>query len=633
MTKEAHKILNKYWGYDQFRGSQQQIINAVLNHQDVIALMPTAGGKSICYQIPAMSVEGICIVISPLVALIQDQVSQLKSKGIKAIGLTGGISQNDLIQQLDNCIYGNYKFLYLSPERLQQRLVQERIANMPVNLIAIDEAHCISQWGHDFRPAYLECSVLRDLHPEVNLIALTATATTRVVNDIRDNLRISGGSFFRDSFLRENIIYRVVLDENKPRRLLDLCSRSQKSIIVYARTRRQTVELTRLLKKDGIPAEYFHGGLPREEKGKKLNAWLENVIQVMVATNAFGMGVDKPDVGLVVHYQIPDCIENYFQESGRVGRDGSEAEAIMIVGPGDEAIAREQFIDSLPDISFLKLLYKKLNSYFQISYGEGNDLKFRFNYNDFCQVYKLDPSMTYNGLQILDQYSVLSLSQSFSRRTTLQFTVGKQVLLSYLEKNPKLVSLVQNALRTYGGIFDFDTKINTGLLAKKTGLEEGTVHHMLEILAKDGIVEYCGSHTDLEITFLVPREDDSTINSFAPKIKELQNLKVDKLHAMLNYVQNNQKCRNIQLLNYFGEVKKDSCGKCDVCVDNLYKDPSIFTDMVHDILDSLEQSRKTSRQLIKALPYEEKEILHMLQRLLEEEQIEINSRNEYLKSS
>ncbi len=633
MTKEAHKILNKYWGYDQFRGSQQQIINAVLNHQDVIALMPTAGGKSICYQIPAMSVEGICIVISPLVALIQDQVSQLKSKGIKAIGLTGGISQNDLIQQLDNCIYGNYKFLYLSPERLQQRLVQERIANMPVNLIAIDEAHCISQWGHDFRPAYLECSVLRDLHPEVNLIALTATATTRVVNDIRENLRINSGSFFRDSFLRENIIYRVVLDENKPRRLLDLCSRSQKSIIVYARTRRQTVELTRLLKKDGIPAEYFHGGLPREEKGKKLNAWLENVIQVMVATNAFGMGVDKPDVGLVVHYQIPDCIENYFQESGRVGRDGSEAEAIMIVGPGDEAIAREQFIDSLPDISFLKLLYKKLNSYFQISYGEGNDLKFRFNYNDFCQVYKLDPSMTYNGLQILDQYSVLSLSQSFSRRTTLQFTVGKQVLLSYLEKNPKLVSLVQNALRTYGGIFDFDTKINTGLLAKKTGLEEGTVHHMLEILAKDGIVEYCGSHTDLEITFLVPREDDSTINTFAPKIKELQNLKVDKLHAMLNYVQNNQKCRNIQLLNYFGEVKKDSCGKCDVCVDNLYKDPSIFTDMVHDILDSLEQSRKTSRQLIKALPYEEKEILHMLQRLLEEEQIEINSRNEYLKSS
>ena len=633
MTQETKKILQKHWGYDRFRGSQQEIINAVLDHQDVIALMPTAGGKSICYQIPALSVEGICIVVSPLVALIQDQVSQLKGKGIKAIGLTGGISQDELIQQLDNCIYGNYKFLYLSPERLQQRLVQERIANMPVNLIAIDEAHCISQWGHDFRPAYLECSILRDLHPGVNLIALTATATTRVVNDIKENLRISEGSFFRDSFLRENISYRIIFDENKPRRLLDLCSQFQKSIIVYGRTRRQTIELTRLLHKDGVRAEYFHGGLPREEKAKKLNAWLENDIQVMVATNAFGMGVDKPDVGLVVHYQIPDCIENYFQESGRVGRDGSEAKATMIVGPGDEAIARDQFINSLPDISFLKLLYKKLNSYFQISYGEGNDLTFRFNYNDFCQVYKIDPSMTYNGLQILDQYSVLSLSQSFSRRTTLQFTVSKEVLLSYLEKNPKLVPLVQNTLRTYGGIFDFDTKINTALLAKKTGLEEATVHHMLEILAKDDIVEYQGSHTDLEITFLVPREDDSTINVFAPKLKDLQNLKADKLNTMLNYVQNNQKCRNIQLLKYFGEVKKDSCGKCDVCVDNLDKGPSIFTDMVHDILDALEQSRKTSRQLIKDLPYEEKEILLMLQRLLEEEQIEINSRNEYLKSS
>lgn len=633
MIQEPIKILNKIWGFDQFRGSQKEIIEAVLKGEDVLALMPTAGGKSICYQIPALIRPGICIVVSPLVALIQDQVAQLKMKGVRAIELTGGISFEELIKQLDNCIYGSYKFLYLSPERIQQSIVQERISEMPVNLIAIDEAHCISQWGHDFRPAYLQCSVLRELKPEINMIALTATATERVAKDITTNLKFRGTTFFKDSFLRRNIVYKVVKDENKRLRLTELCQRVTKSGIIYTGTRRNTSELAAFLNRKGISSDFFHGGLPKEEKAAKLRSWMDNKVKLMVATNAFGMGVDKPDVELVVHYQIPDCIENYYQEAGRAGRDGASAAAVLIFSPGDELKAREQFLETLPGPSFLKNLYRKLNNYFQISYGEGKDTLFRFNFNDFCEVYKLNSLMVYNSLKILDQYSVISLSQSFSRRSHLQFKVGKNELMSYLGKNQDIATLVQNILRTYGGIFDFRTKINTHLVAKKSGLEEEAVLRALEQLDKDNIVNYEAGHFDLEITFLVPREDDITINSFSRELKSLQQLKTGKLNAMIAYIQNSGVCRRIQLLNYFGEIRNEPCGECDVCREAQKSDYADDRQVERDILIELETAQKTSRQIVNSLPYEEKEILLMLQKLLEEERIAVNSKNEYLRLS
>ena len=479
MNKSPKEILGEFWGYTEFKGSQEEIINAVLRGQDVLALLPTGGGKSICFQIPALSKGGICIVVSPLIALIQDQVENLKKRGIKAIALTGGIPIEEVSDLLDNCIFGNYKFLYLSPERLQQEMVQSRIQQMNVNLIAIDEAHCISQWGHDFRPAYLECSQLRGLLPETPVIALTATATKQVANDIIDSLKFIEPLVVTDSFSRNNIAFKVFWEEDKRYRLKLSCCQLEKSAIVYVRTRRLSQEIAQFLNSSGCKATNFHGGISKKEKQERLYLWLNDKVQVMVATNAFGMGIDKPDVQLVVHYQIPDSLENYFQEAGRAGRDGATAEAVLITNATDIERARKQFLSLLPDTAYLKKVYGKLNSYFQIPFGEGNDQTFQLDFNTFCSVYQLNPMLTYNTLQVLDQNSVIALSESFSKKSTVRFLASKEQLFDYFEKNRALVKVAQTILRTYGGIFDFDTKINTRLIAKKSESAENMVIKVL----------------------------------------------------------------------------------------------------------------------------------------------------------
>ncbi|MEO0902186.1 MAG: ATP-dependent DNA helicase RecQ, partial [Bacteroidota bacterium] len=356
MLNKAKSILNTFWGHPDFRGSQAKIIESILNREDTLALMPTGGGKSICYQVPAMAMEGICIVVSPLVALIQNQVEALRNKGIKALALAGGISFEEVNNRLDNCLYGNYKFLYLSPERLQQPLIQERIKGMNVNLVAIDEAHCISQWGNDFRPAYLHCSILRELASKAPFLALTATATPRVVEDIVQNLKLASANIFKDSFSRNNIILSVEPRENKQFRLKQILSSNTSSAIVYVRSRKMSIRLSEFLSQSGLSASFFHGGLSRIEKEGRLKQWLGNKIQIMVATNAFGMGVDKPDVRTVIHYQIPDSLESYFQEVGRAGRDGKPSKAFLLTNAADKTLAKQQFLESLPDATFLKKL-------------------------------------------------------------------------------------------------------------------------------------------------------------------------------------------------------------------------------------------------------------------------------------
>ena len=628
MNNTPKDILSKFWGFDSFRGSQEEIINAVVNNQDVLGLLPTGGGKSLCFQVPALMKEGICIVISPLIALIENQVDNLQKRGIKALGLKGGLKFSEVDKLLDNCIYGNYKFLYLSPERLQQELVQERIKGMNVSLFVIDEAHCISQWGHDFRPAYLTCSILRDLHPKVPMIALTATATKKVSEDIVTSLNLKHPLVKKDSFFRKNIGFGVIMTEDKNNYLKQYCKKIKKSAIVYVRSRRKAEELSKYLLKNDLKATFYHGGIDQKVKSERLNLWLKDKVKIIVATNAFGMGIDKPDVELVVHYQIPDSIENYFQEAGRVGRNGAFSKAILLTNTTDKLLVKKQFLEVLPDVAYIKKIYLKLNNYFQIGYGEFTEAKFQLNFNEFCSVYKLNTFLTYNALLILDRNSVISLSENFSKKQTIKFKTDKETLYRYIAENPKLEDFIKVVLRTYGGLFEFETQINPYLLAKKTQISESLIHLNFEQLATANVIDYTSKSSDLEILFLVHRDDDRTINRFANIIDNQNQLKIDNVSKMLAYIDNDTLCRSVQLLQYFGETQKGVCGICDVCIKNKLGDGDIINTKLK-IIELLKISKANSRELQDSLNINQDIIITALQELLEENHITLNSINEY----
>ena len=628
MNNTPKEILSKYWGFDSFRGSQEEIINAIINGQDVLGLLPTGGGKSICFQVPALSKEGICIVISPLIALIENQVNNLQSLGVKAIGLKGGLKFNEIDKLLDNCIYGNYKFLYLSPERLQQELVQERIKSMNVSMFVIDEAHCISQWGHDFRPAYLSCSILRELHPTPPMVALTATATKRVSEDIISSLELTYPLVIKDSFFRKNIGLEVQFTEDKRGYLKQYCQQVQQIAIIYVRSRRMAEELSKFLVQNNISATFYHGGVDQNKKTERLELWLKNNYKIMVATNAFGMGIDKPDVELVIHYQIPDSVENYFQEAGRAGRNGAFAKAIILTNFTDKVLVKKQFLDILPSVAHVKMIYKKLSTFFQIGYGEFTEARFHLNFNEFCSIYKLNTFVTYNTLQILDRNSVISLSENFSKKITIKFITDKDTLYRYIDQNNKLADFINIVLRTYGGLFEFDTPINTYMLSKKTSMPEYKIHENFELLAKDEIIEYSSATSDLEMFFLVPRDDDRTINLFAKNIEEQNQLKIEKVNAMLSYIENDTVCRSIQLLGYFGELQEQPCGICDVCMSQKTENTSVVHAKIK-IIKALKEKDAGSRELQLKLNISQETMISALQELLEDNLITLNNINEY----
>lgn len=627
MAASPEEILRNYWGFSGYKGSQERVIRSLQEGNDVLALLPTGGGKSICFQVPALAMEGICIVVSPLIALIQDQVQALKVKGIKAIGLTGGISQSDVDILLDNCIHGNYKFLYLSPERLQQPLVKERIQQMPVNLIAIDEAHCISEWGHDFRPAYRQCSVLRELHPNIPVIALTATATPKVAHDILLNLNMPQARVHKDSFNRKNIIFKVARRQDKDYAVKHILKNSTKSGIVYVRSRKDAETVSKTLNVNKITATFYHGGLSSLEKKKRLNEWLGNSVRIMVATNAFGMGVDKPDVAAIIHYQLPDSIENYYQEAGRAGRNGEQAQAILLTNDTDIERAKRQFLDTLPDVPYVKKVYGHLNTYFQIAYNEGIGEDFYVNLNSFCYRYSLNPGKTYATLKLLDQNGILSLMETSKETNKIQFIAHKEALFGWIGQHPKMGPIVQVVLRTYGGLFEFETKINLSLLSKKTKASEPFIDQTLKKLEKDGLARYKSTQHDLHFIYLKPREDEKTINTIAPHIEQLNITKQRKLQSLLNYVDNTQDCRIQLLLHYFGEKELEACGKCDVCTATKSQTASI--QVKEGILRSLALGDKTSRELMKSMNLKEDDVLLSLRELLEDEELILKSNNTY----
>ncbi len=628
--QEAKHILQKYWGHESFKSLQEEIIKGAYNNKDVVALLPTGGGKSLCFQIPALLKDGICIIVSPLVALIEDQVKSLQNKGIKALAITGGISFQDLDTLLDNCIYGNYKFLYLSPERLQQDLVQQRIKQMNVNLIAVDEAHCISQWGHDFRPAYLNISVLRELHPEVAIIALTASATKEVVRDIQDKLLLQEPLIFKKSLERKNIAFRILFTEDKMYRLQQLLQDKNESAIIYVRSRNATQQISRELQQRGYTTAAFHGGLSSKEKSEKLNSWLREDVKIMVATNAFGMGIDKPNVRHVIHLNLPESIESYFQEAGRAGRDNELATATIITNKSDIPILKNQFLQTLPDLNFVILVYKKLVAFFQIAYGEGEDTSHDFNFAEFCSHYLLNTSKTYNTIQLLDRISIVKLSQQFQKAASLQFIISNKQLFYYLEENPKFDPVIKAILRTYGGIFENKMPLNLSSICKKAGTIEPEVISILNQLHRDKIVEFEHQQHDASITFLVPREDESSIYPFGKYIKNQAKNKIDKIEAILAYVENDKICRSRQLLAYFGETYTKNCGICSVCkpVDSKIRKETIKR-IYLEIVDFLKTGDRSSRELVAALPYPEVGVLKVLQLLMEKEIIGLTPTNTY----
>jgi ATP-dependent DNA helicase RecQ len=445
------QILEQYWGYTDFRPNQQKIIEAVLENEDCLALLPTGGGKSVCFQIPALIKEGICIVVSPLIALMQDQVATLNQKGIKAMALTNVNHYSELERMLDNCIFGNYKFLYISPERLENKLVQARIKSMKVSLIAVDEAHCISQWGHDFRPAYRNVKTLRTLCPHTAVIALTATATKNVIKDITEQLDFLAPKLFKSSFFRPNLSYHSMMLEDPKYKAICLLRKIKSSAIIYVRSRVESERLAKTLIHEGISSGYYHGGMSFKKKEGMYSDWINNKFSVMVATNAFGMGIDKSDVEMVIHLTIPESLEAYFQESGRAGRNGDKAFAYLLTGPDTVTNMKPWFENLIPDAPFLKLIYKKLCTFFQIAYGEYKTERLGLNFDEFCEIYKVSKRKTFNALKTLESHGVLVFETVRENKLNLQFLVSNKTLQSLVKKDTKENNVTKAILRTYEG--------------------------------------------------------------------------------------------------------------------------------------------------------------------------------------
>ncbi|MBF2709941.1 RecQ family ATP-dependent DNA helicase [Flavobacterium soyangense] len=625
---EALAILQKYWKHDEFRSPQNEIINSVLEEKDTFGLMPTGGGKSICFQIPALMKEGICLVISPLVALMKDQVQRLQQLNIKAIALTGGIQSDEMITLLDNCEFGNYKFLYLSPERLQSDWVLERIKNLPINLIAIDEAHCVSQWGHDFRPAYLKIANLKTHFPKVPFLALTASATNRVLDDVILQLGLEKPAIFKKSFARKNIAYMVFEVEDKLYRMEQILKKNPQPSIIYVRNRKSCSETASQLQSLGFKATYYHGGLSVKEKEKNMSLWMNEEAQIMVATNAFGMGIDKSNVKTVIHIHLPESIESYYQEAGRAGRNEEKAFAVLLTSPSDKAQAQSQFINVLPDKKILTQIYIKLCTYFQIAYGEGINEQFSFNLNHFCQKYNFPTLKTFNAIQFLDRQGILSLTQEYSEKITMQFMIPSKEVIRYMSLNPNEEPVLLSILRTYPGIYESQTAINLSLVAKKSNCEEPLILSILEKLKGLAIIDYHKKNNDATIIFNEVREDERTINRVSKYLETQNNQKVAQFESVLHYINEKKVCKSKLILDYFGEKTETDCGICSYCISKKTKitDTSSISDKIIGLLKIQDLN---SREIQKLSKNTEDDVIFALQNLLENNKIAVKPNNKY----
>ena len=618
------QLLKQYWGYDSFRGIQEEIINSISENKDTLGLMPTGGGKSITFQVPALAKDGLCLVITPLIALMKDQVQNLRKRGIKALSIYSGMSRQDIITTLENCIFGNYKFLYISPERLDTEIFRTKLRKMKVSMITVDESHCISQWGYDFRPAYLKIAEIRELLPDVPVLALTATATPEVVKDIQARLHFRRENVFRMSFERSNLAYIVRKTDNKTGELLHILRSMPGSAIVYVRNRRRTKEITELLNNEDITADFYHAGLDDATKDIRQHRWQSGGSRVMVATNAFGMGIDKPDVRIVIHMDLPDSIEAYFQEAGRAGRDGQKAYAVILYAKADKTTLHKRIPDTFPEKEYIKDVYEHLQYYYQMAMGDGLDCVREFNIEDFCRKFKYFPVPVDSALKILTQAGYLEYTGEQDNTSRLLFTIQRDELYRLREMGDDMDKLIQTVLRSYTGVFTDYTYINEDSLAIRTGLTRRQIYEQLVHLAKLRIVSYIPRKKTPYIIYTRERIEAQLIH-ISPEIYEERKARYEtRINAMLEYVTNDTLCRSRMLLDYFGEKNEHNCGLCDTCIGlrkqtaTCQPDREELYEKIHEILSGAPQ---TPAGLLEQLPIEKELLTEALHRLLDEGKI------------